>query len=88
MIQPTRRAVSVGFAGLAVALLPAIFPALWPLWALYLLAFLLAMGLELVLGMSADQLELTIAAPAAIMLGEPGELVITGVAPRRRISAT
>jgi uncharacterized protein (DUF58 family) len=82
MIQPTRRAVSVGIAGLAVALLPAIFPALWPLWALYLLAFLLAMGLDLVLGMSADQLELTIAPPAAIMLGEPGELVITGVAPR------
>ena len=50
MIRPTRRALVVAGLGVPLSLLPALLSSrLWPVWAIALLLFLLALGLDAVL---------------------------------------
>jgi uncharacterized protein (DUF58 family) len=78
MIQPTRRAIVCALAGLPLAMLPALAPALWPLWGLYVAALALALVLDVALMLSPGQLALRVEAPSAVMLGEPAAVVVTG----------
>lgn len=83
MMRPTRRALVVAGAGVPLALLPALLaPRLWPVWALALLLFLLALGLDAVL--APRRLRISAEAPALLQVGRTAELALEVVLPGAR----
>jgi len=85
-MRPTLRCVLVFTAGIGVALLTAVFsPQLWTLWIAYVGVAVLATGLDVVLGLPARRLELRVAAPDTLYIGDRAQLTVELSTPRRRL---
>ena len=75
MMRPTRSALLVAGVGVPFALLPALVCArLWPVWAVALLLFVLALGLDAVL--APRGLRITAEAPPLLHVGRTATLVL------------
>jgi uncharacterized protein (DUF58 family) len=75
MIRPTRSALVVAGAGVPLALLPALLSArLWPVWAVALLLFVLALGLDALL--APRGLAVSAEAPPLLHVGRTATLVL------------
>lgn len=73
-MRPTPRALLIAFAGLPLALLPALFgPGLWPVWMAFAGAMMLALGADLALAVRRAQIEATLETPLQIAIGVPAE---------------
>ena len=81
MMRPTRTALVVAGAGVPLALLPALVsPRLWPVWAVALLLFLLALGLD---GLLAPRgLRVSAEAPPLLQVGRAATLTLEVALPR------
>ena len=87
-MKPTLRCVLVFVAGIGVALLSAIIsPRLWTLWIAYVGLAVLAAGLDAVFGLSARRLQLRVAAPDTLYIGDRAQLKIEFAAAGRRVPA-
>jgi uncharacterized protein (DUF58 family) len=83
MIRPTRSALAVAGAGVPLSLLPALLsPRLWPLWAVALLLFLLALGLDVLL--APRGLRVSAEAPPLLHVGRTETLALALALPRGR----
>jgi uncharacterized protein (DUF58 family) len=83
-MRPTRRAVLVAAAGLAVALLPTIEPWLWPAWPLFLGGFALALGVDGLLAPRRRQVTCTVELPGTLAIGETGVALLSVRVPSPR----
>jgi len=83
MIRPTRAAILLAAAGVAVALLPAfVSPGLWRVWVAYLASAALLAGADALLAVSPRSLRISAGAPPLLYIGDdPGELRISVAAP-------
>jgi len=83
MIRPTRTAILIAAAAVAVALLPAfVSPGLWRVWIAFVASAVLLSGADALLAPSPRSLRIAATAPPMLYIGEgPGELRITVGAP-------
>ena len=83
MMRPTRRALVVAGAGVPLALVPALLsPRLWPVWAVALLLFVLALGLDAVF--APRRLRLSAEAPPMLHVGRTATLSLDLLLPGGR----
>ena len=76
-MRPTSRALALAFAGLPLALLPALGVAfLWPVWIAAVGALLLALGADLVLAVPRSRMDATVETPLQVAIGTPGEALL------------
>jgi len=76
-VAPTKRGIALVAAGLLVAVVPSIVTVrLWPLWLLAVAATAGAMALDAVLCPRRRDLDVDVAAPGTLPIGEPGEAVV------------
>ncbi|HEV8580382.1 MAG TPA: DUF58 domain-containing protein [Thermoanaerobaculia bacterium] len=84
-MRPTRRAVLVAVAGLAVAVLPAALDArLWPFWPVYLGLLALALGADSLLLPNRRQVACSVELPGTLYIGEEEEAALTVRVPSSR----
>jgi uncharacterized protein (DUF58 family) len=83
-MRPTRRAVFVAAAGLAVALLPTIARWLWPAWPIYLAGFALALGADGLLAPRRRQVVCAVELPGTLAIGETGVALLSVRVPSPR----
>ena len=83
MIRPTRTAILLAAAGVAVALLPVFFsPGLWRVWVAFVASAALLAGADALLAVSPRSLRISPSAPRLLYIGDdPGELRIAIDAP-------
>src|SRR5512140_2075511 len=88
MMRPTTRAVLIFVSGIPLALFVVIYdPSLWPLSFNYGLLVLLAMGTDALLALLPRRLEISVAVPPRLYVGEQGAITVRlgSGAYRRRI---
>lgn len=95
-MRPTPRAILLFFAALPLAILPAFVGAnLWVVWMAFVGGFMLALGLDVVLGVPKRRLQVDVEAPRQLIIGKPGHVDIhlarggagTGSAPVRLMAS-